>query len=512
MPDRFRLSTAIVGLAVLSAGAASFACVEERRTPSAAAYDTEVGALFSRYCVDCHREGSWTPTSYFGAIGCVRSGTPAVLPAGDDAPVLRVLGDATHARVLPAKEQAILRDWVARGAPKRRSSVHDAGFVDPRSPQFHGRFLRREAWQSMRDANSATACGRCHEGSPSGRPDGVTESAPGATACTTCHTEPGGATACSTCHGEGGRAFPPRDPCFFPEDAPRAGAHAAHAVASATRSDGLACTTCHPVPTSEGVFSGAHANGTVDVAFDPKLAGGEARYDMAAHACFTSCHSREGAAKPTPSWTDRGPLGCSDCHGAPPPQHPAGPCTSCHREPDALGTKLTSPHLHINGKIDLGDGSGACGACHGNGADPWPTTGAHATHRSPAHAAGVACETCHVVPNTFGPGTHPQGGAARVALGGLATMRGVPASFTGGTCTQVYCHGAGLEGTAAAAPQWTDSSGGAKACGACHSLPPAAPHIANPSCWTCHPSVVDPSASGPVIGVPTKHVNGEVNR
>jgi hypothetical protein len=51
-------------------------------------------------------------------------------------------------------------------------------------------------------------------------------------------------------------------------------------------------------------------------------------------------------------------MGCNDCHGAPPVAHPAGPCTNCHSEANANGTALTPGPLHLNGRIDFGDGTG----------------------------------------------------------------------------------------------------------------------------------------------------------
>lgn len=334
------------------------------------------------------------------------------------------------------------------------------------------------------------------------------------TPCTSCHAEQGGVLACSTCHGDGARAAPPRDRCFFPEDVPRAGAHVAHVEPSAVRSEGLACKTCHPVPDSASLFGGAHANGAVDVSLDPTVAGQAAQYHAGSGVCSTTCHARPGAAKPAPAWSDAGPLACGDCHGDPPPRHLAGACTSCHREADATGARLTAPRLHVNGRVDLGDGSGACGACHGHGDDPWPGSGAHATHRAPDAAAAVACQACHDVPTTFGPGTeHPHGGPAVVRFSGLAVARGAQPSFASGTCSQVYCHGAGLIGPVAPARAWLDASGAAKACdGGCHGAPSGPPHIADTSCWKCHPSDVDPGPRGPTISVPARHVNGVVDK
>src|SRR5437868_4979044 len=144
--------------------------------------------------------------------------SPAALPADDSAPLLRALDSDSHRDRIDPGERALLAAWVRAGAPAFRGTVHAPGVVDPRSAEWHGTMLRDARWRPMLDANDTNACGRCHDGAPS-RPPGVTLPAPGATACTSCHAEPEGVLACSTCHGQGTRAYPPRDRCFFPNDA-----------------------------------------------------------------------------------------------------------------------------------------------------------------------------------------------------------------------------------------------------------------------------------------------------
>lgn len=497
-------------------GALWAGCTEGREPATTPTYDQSVSAILASRCTACHATGDgWKATSYFATLACVRSGAAATLPADEASPLARAISDATHAGVLGPGERDVLVRWIRAGAPKSAGGVHGPSFVDPRSPQSHGRALRAERWRSMLDATSEGACGRCHEGAPSGRPPKVTESAPGATPCTTCHSEPKGALACGTCHGDATRASPPRDPCFFPEEAARAGAHAAHVAPGPLHAQPLACESCHTVP-GERVIDGAHGNGVVDVVLDPSRSGPSASYDATSRSCTTSCHARAGAAKPKPTWTEAGPLTCDACHGAPPPAHPTGACRGCHAEADAIGTALAAASLHADGKVDLGDGSGKCGACHGAGDDPWPKDGAHATHRAPGAAAAVACATCHQVPVAFGPGkAHPRGGAAKVVMTGTAALRGAAPSWSGQTCSDVYCHGAKLIGTAAKSPAWNDTSGKDKQCVGCHDLPPASPHVGVTACALCHGSVVDPSPAGPpgvVFTRPAQHVDGLVNR
>jgi predicted CxxxxCH...CXXCH cytochrome family protein len=390
--------------------------------------------------------------------------------------------------------------------------MHAAGFADPRSPDFHARSLRAERWAPMLDAAHPGACGRCHEASPA-RPAAVTGAARDAPSCASCHDQPGGPLACGTCHGEGQRASPPRDPCLHPGVAPSTGAHAAHLRASALHAAPFTCETCHPARTAD--LSGAHGDGVVDLAFAPD--GGA--FDPAARTCAVACH-RRGGARPTPAWSDRGPMTCSDCHAAPPADHPLGPCTACHAEPDATATALRPGPLHLNGRVDLGDGSGACTACHGRagGAEPWPATGSHAAHQAPRGGAPVACADCHAVPARVDDPVHfATGPRAAVRLGGRASARGATPGYdpTTGTCTNVACHGVGLLGARAEPPRWGDTSGAAARCGQCHGVPPPAPHPARADCAAafCHGGEVAPTPDGPVITADgrARHQDGVVD-
>lgn len=467
----------LVGVAIAAAVAAS---CESRDDPSpVTAYEAEVRSLLDARCLRCHAEvapaAGWSAASYRAAIGCTERGVGVTVPsAGGAVPLLAVLDRPSHQGHLSAGERSLLASWVRGGTSFAGGGVHAAAFADPRSPESHGNFLRRERYAPMLDSRSPDACGACHDGAPA-RPARVVRGAPGAPACTSCHAEPDGAFACGTCHGAGARGYPPRDPCFFPGPAERA--HAVHADTSASRASGLPCATCHPSP-APGKLDGAHANGTVEVA----LASPGARWDAATRRCSGTCHAR-GGARPEPSWEEAA-MTCNDCHLSPPRDHYRGACTSCHREADAAGTKLVRPVLHANGVVDLGDGSGRCGACHGAGDSPWPQTGAHAAHAAPAGARAVACETCHELPAA----KHPLGtGAATVRFAALAVRGGRRATYdpSSKTCAGTYCHeGAGGSNVA---PRW--DAPGSVPCGGCHSSPPSAPHVQGvTSCAgaTCH--------------------------
>jgi predicted CxxxxCH...CXXCH cytochrome family protein len=206
------------------------------------------------------------------------------------------------------------------------------------------------------------------------------------------------------------------------------------------------------------------------------------------------CHDR-GGAWPRPAWSDRGPLACGDCHATPPAKHYAGPCTTCHHEANAAGTALAGGPLHANGTIDVGDGSGKCGACHGRGDDPWPTSKVHQAHASPGLTSPIACASCHPVPEAIAAPGHMDG-VVQITFTGRALARGAAPRWNGATCAEVACHGANLPDPPAT-PAWSDVSGREAACNACHGAPPTQ-HTTSTSCAraSCHGSEVGP---GPTI-------------
>jgi predicted CxxxxCH...CXXCH cytochrome family protein len=490
-------------------------CSESRPSaPLAPLFDTDIAPVLQEHCASCHSgpapAAGWSVATYSTVIACVQpSDTPATLPANASAPILAALATVPHVGLLTEPEVSTLAQWLTAGTPDFRNGVHDPTIANPRSSTFHGTTLRATRWAAMLDPDDPNACGRCHDGTLS-RPADVTSAAPGAPACTSCHNQPGGVLACSTCHGSGATDYPPRDPCFFPGDATNAGAHAAHVQKSSALSTGVACSSCHPVP-GDPVIGGLHGDGVVEVTFDPKVVGGTPSYDPTTETCAVYCHD-QGGARPQPSWSDTKPMACGDCHGSPPSGHYSGACNNCHAEANAAGTALSGGPLHLNGKVDLGNGSGLCGACHGSGSSPWPSTGAHAAHQSPTLTVPLDCANCHVVPSTILDPVHLDG-TAHVTFSELATARGSLPTWDGAKCANVACHGANLADPASV-PLWNDTSGAQANCGACHGIPPSQ-HTASIECdrADCHGSEVSLDASGAPSITPSGlglHVDGIV--
>jgi len=480
------------------------ACAVDRVGPSTPSTWDDVAPILQAKCSACHSGSSaaagFVVTSYVEAISCPNG-------SSTQADLLAALDQPPHVGLVSDDERATIASWASAGSPAFTAGVHTPDFADPRSPNFHAPFLRSQSWRPMLDPNDPSACGRCHDGAPS-RPASVTFAAPGAPSCDSCHSQSGGIFACGTCHGTTTHAYPPRDPCFFPNDA-SGGAHAAHVEKSAIASAGLPCSTCHPVP-GDPVIGGSHADGAVEVVFDPSRVAPEMSWDPVAKQCAVSCHDR-GGARPKPTWSDTKPMGCNDCHSSPPANHYAGACTLCHAEANADGTALSGGPLHMNGKVDLGDGSGTCGACHGKGADPWPRDATHQAHENPTITTPIACSSCHVVPSAvYDPGH--LGSPVKIQFSGRALDRGSLPAWDGTRCTNVACHGANLNDPPAS-PAWNDMSGNESKCGACHGIPPTE-HTTSTDCnrSICHGAEVSPPPNLAITqsGL-SLHINGTID-
>lgn len=273
----------------------------------------------------------------------------------------------------------------------------------------------------------------------------------------------------------------------------------------------LTCANCHgAIPTALG---GSHGDGKLDVVFDPAQAGDDARYDPDTGQCAVRCHNRAGERAQL-SFADSGPLGCGDCHGAPPEGHYAGPCAGCHPSVDDSGDKLLNTLTHLDGTSGPGAGPAACGACHGRGEDPLPLDSPpHRLHRETALMRAISCGECHSVPEQVSSEGHldrDEVTPADVQLGGSASARGREPSFGDGRCSDVACHGAGLPGQPDQRWSW-HARATPQDCSRCHGTPPPPPHVQDTRCASlvCHGTEVS-AGSAPAITDSGRdlHING----
>ena len=507
-----RRVTLAVGMALCLLPAA---CTEEREHASLPpAYESDVAPLLDHRCAECHSAdaGDVGPVnrldSYLDVLRCAGDPTDGGVDEQAGSALLHALSQPDHVGVASAAQRRVLEEFVDAGAPLRHAGVHRPGILNPHSTDWHGRLAAQDHFVRITSASHPAACGRCHDGAPV-RPNDVRRPAPGATDCATCHQAEHGVLACGTCHGDGAdRAYPPRDPCWFPSAG--ADAHKAHVEGDPQLQRPLLCTSCHPA--ADVTLSGTHADGRVDVAFDTALAGPDAQYDRELHQCTVRCHDR-GGARPTPKFTDTTPVGCGDCHAAPPANHYAGTCDTCHSEVSTDGTALHAHTLHLNGRIDLGDGSGRCSACHGRGDDPAPASGLHALHMGSQITQGIMCGDCHPVPEEVTSPGHLDVGdktPADIKFGSRARERDQAPTYSDGACRQIACHGAGLPGNTELALRWDAQPSGE--CSSCHGLPPSVQHPQDTTCSAlqCHGAEV--SAGTSALGITPSgralHING----
>jgi predicted CxxxxCH...CXXCH cytochrome family protein len=256
---------------------------------------------------------------------------------------------------------------------------HLAGYADAAS---HG----PDAIAFLQGQLGVRDCRSCHGADLNG---GIAPS------CTSCHEAAGWVTPawqanCTMCHGTKDKAFvyatslaeaAPPEGVGGETSGPGVGAHQKHLTAGAVAS-GFACATCHAVPVQEAPLE--HLDGSAAVAFTGIGAG---TYDASAQTCATACHAPAGS----PAWTSTAPLGCADCHGAPPAtggRHPgeepghdfAGTnCGICHGGVAGILPNLVDASRHVDGTKDVSLSIGTwdataktCAtACHGT-LEPFP--------------------------------------------------------------------------------------------------------------------------------------------
>ena len=161
-------------------------------------------------------------------------------------------------------------------------------------------------------------------------------------------------------------------------------------------------------------------------------------------------------------------------------------CTRCHGDLSRPGDTLarSAPPFDTFGNTDT----------------TYPGVGAHALHveGGPTHAP-VPCAECHRVPTTPRDEGHNDG-VTQIVFGPWSTRDGgYTPTWDSATqrCSNSGCHGA-------RSGVWTRARPEGEVCGACHGLPPPAPHPQYTGCPVCHAAV---SSDGGFVS-PQLHVNG----
>jgi predicted CxxxxCH...CXXCH cytochrome family protein len=333
---------------------------------------------------------------------------------------------------------------------------------------------------------------------------------------------------CFGCHGNKTNLAPPIDLAMESStDRVSVGAHQTH-IDGGLSSRPVECASCHVVPQmledeghidrmdgAEVRFSGIASSDGASPAWD----------HQAATCAGAYCHGATMGIDAPAQWTivDGTEAKCGSCHALPPPApHPASDrCEMCHLPTAGPSQTIANRDTHVDGALQVNEN---CAGCHGTGenlAPPIDTSGAaETTARSVGahqiHVLGgrlsrpVACDTCHVVPKQVDESGHIDGSLpAEVRMIGLASAHGAQPEWIAdmATCANTYCHGSGTSGGTNTDPTWTVVSGTEAACGACHGLPPPAPHPANDRCVLCHAPTAGPDRT---IANPMTHVDGIV--
>jgi predicted CxxxxCH...CXXCH cytochrome family protein len=140
--------------------------------------------------------------------------------------------------------------------------------------------------------------------------------------------------------------------------------------------------------------------------------------------------------------------------------------------------------------------------------------GAHDKHLSTKIARAVECADCHVVPAYVDAPGHLGLPPAEVRFSWIAGVDGQSPGWDGVTCAGTHCHNPIIgtvqsSGALVPAPAWTAPS--QVGCGACHGLPPPAPHPqptgAGFDCSGCH-SDIDSTMQFTDV---TRHVDGVID-
>jgi predicted CxxxxCH...CXXCH cytochrome family protein len=220
-------------------------------------------------------------------------------------------------------------------------------------------------WTAPRTSDAA--CGSCH-GLPPAKPH------PPRSDCSSCHGEVVSALltfvapdrhvdgvvdvtlACNSCHGASPNGAPPTDLSGSSDPTSRGvGAHAAHLRGKLARP--VACSECHPVPTS--VDDAEHVGDwqLADVRFTGVALrrGHVPSYESTTLSCGdTYCHGPADPGNVSPVWNEPATTTCSSCHPIPPPApHPQFPqCWSCHASVVNASLQIINPALHVNGRVD----------------------------------------------------------------------------------------------------------------------------------------------------------------
>lgn len=185
-----------------------------------------------------------------------------------------------------------------------------------------------------------------------------------------------------------------------------------------------------------------------------------------------------------------------------------GQCNFCHGDREAADPEV--PATWAPPRAFCGDVAG-CDDAVGLTATTERAVGAHQSHlRDGDIRAAIACSDCHVVPEHYTDEGHFGLLPAEITFSAFAGMDGLMPAWSPSTlrCTNVYCHGATLEGGMDTAPLWNVVDESQSQCDSCHGEPPPPPHPPALDCQRCHPGTVLPTGEIDIAG--GQHIDGQI--
>ncbi len=296
-------------------------------------------------------------------------------------------------------------------------------------------------------------------------------------------------TTCSDCHG-----YPPTDGSV--RNTPAGAVVGSHGTHDA---NGIVCTACHVdngTPASSYPQGLAHREGLIEMLNNGTSYSKGSSFAQTDNPTLGTCANLNCHGSITPTWGDNtGTNGdCSICHGM--------------SDPGATGRDTNGDTANTDVQV-----------------------GAHAAHLNSPTATShgisgtVVCSECHVEPTgaTYadkvreGTGHNDTALPAELSFGSLANTGGLVSSYSSGTCSNTWCHGAGLS-DGDMLPVWnTPILTGSKYndCAQCHGYPPSTipDHTGLDvdtagECAACHDHVTTDNDG---FNDYTKHINGRID-
>jgi predicted CxxxxCH...CXXCH cytochrome family protein len=396
--------------------------------------------------------------------------------------------------------------------PGNETELHETGWLDTLSTNFHGKYIRAHNWD-------LESCKKCHGKDYAG---GSSNSS-----CNTSGCHPGTPEACTTCHGGAlnQTGAPPKDiDNHYTANFKGVGVHTA-LVTNPRWSRAFDCTECHLKPAK------LKDPGHIDSDLPAEIVFGElAKLDNLSPAwkdstCFNVyCHgaSLSGGTLTNLIWTQPGSMNCNTCHGIAPNtgahekhvENLQNDCNVCHD--GYLKNGEVNKQMHIDGKRDVQMNAtyggtyvnGVCSnvSCHGSNSPNWTAqvelgctschggtdndtgappvdlegntsrtaigVGAHSVHVSDSQwGKAYDCTECHIKPvNASDPGHIDNSRPAEIVWGEFSKTGNLTPNWDGSKCENVYCHGGSLQDGSVQNPQWTRTE--SLTCDACHGIPP----------------------------------------